>query len=225
MALNARTTVRERATGISKGMASRNAPEAGTRGPATCAWFARMKRPRPKALPREVASTHATVCSKFSLDSDESARNSSTPWKRIVSASSIALAMARSPNAAHVTSPVRPSPPMVAAKRSALREGEHSTRLPSERSSSKARTWHPNVPARWWFLPWTSLAIAPPIVTRRVPGVTGRNHPAGTMASRIRSTVAPASHRTMPFTRSKAMRRSSRVVSTRVPPSLRQLSP
>ncbi len=34
-------------------------------------------------------------------------------------------------------------------------------------------TWLPNDPSRWWFLPWMSLAIAPPIVTNRVPGVTG----------------------------------------------------
>ena len=30
-----------------------------------------------------------------------------------------------------------------------------------------------NAPSTWWFLPWMSLAIAPPTVTYRVPGVTG----------------------------------------------------
>ncbi len=29
------------------------------------------------------------------------------------------------------------------------------------------------LPSRWWFLPWTSAATAPPTVTWRVPGVTG----------------------------------------------------
>ena len=48
-----------------------------------------------------------------------------------------------------------------------------------------ASTFVPNVPARWWFLPWTSLATAPPSVTKRVPGVVGRNQPCGTMRLKI----------------------------------------
>ena len=47
-------------------------------------------------------------------------------------------------------------------------------------------------PARWWFLPWMSEAMAPPTVTWRVPGVTGTNHPSGT-SHRIRSSrLVPA---------------------------------
>ena len=37
----------------------------------------------------------------------------------------------------------------------------------------------PNDPSTWWFLPWMSLAMAPPTVTKRVPGDTGTKKPRG----------------------------------------------
>lgn len=45
---------------------------------------------------------------------------------------------------------------------------------------------------RWWFLPWMSAAKAPPIVTKRVPGVTGTNQPAGTQTRSSSSRLTPA---------------------------------
>ena len=54
-------------------------------------------------------------------------------------------------------------------------------------------TWLPKLPLVWWFLPWTSAPIAPPIVTCRVPGSTGTHQPSGS-AARIRvSRLTPPS--------------------------------
>ena len=50
----------------------------------------------------------------------------------------------------------------------------------------------PNDPSRWWFLPWMSLATAPPTVTNRVPGDTGTNHPRGTINRSRSSMLSPA---------------------------------
>ncbi len=36
---------------------------------------------------------------------------------------------------------------------------------PSAVSRSSETTWLPKLPWRWWFLPCTSAAIAPPTVT------------------------------------------------------------
>ena len=69
--------------------------------------------------------------------------------------------------------PVSPMPPTVAQNRSGSRSGPTSTTVVSASIIRIRRTWLPNDPSRWWFLPWMSLAIAPPIVTNRVPGVTG----------------------------------------------------
>ncbi len=74
---------------------------------------------------------------------------------------------------------------MVAAKKSGFSVGEQRRREPSDRTSSNWVTCDPKVPAMWWFLPWMSLAMAPPRVTYLVPGVTGRNQPRGTAKSRI----------------------------------------
>jgi hypothetical protein len=59
-----------------------------------------------------------------------------------------------------------------------LRRGaaERLARGEEEVSSS---TWRPIVPSTWWFLPWMSAASAPPTVTKRVPGTTGRKSRAG----------------------------------------------
>ena len=57
--------------------------------------------------------------------------------------------------------------------------GDSSTTVPSARSSDRRATLEPNEPSTWWFLPWMSLAMAPPTVTKRVPGVTGTKKPRG----------------------------------------------
>ena len=64
-------------------------------------------------------------------------------------------------------------------------------------------TWQPKVPATWWFLPWMSLAMAPPSVTYFVPGETGRKKPRGTAKSRICASVMPASAVRTPVAASK----------------------
>jgi hypothetical protein len=53
----------------------------------------------------------------------------------------------------------------VARNQPASRSGPQAIVLPSVRSSVSASTCSPKVPAPWWFLPWTSFAIAPPSVT------------------------------------------------------------
>ena len=80
---------------------------------------------------------------------------------------------------------------MVASNQRTFSAGLQDRRLPSERSRSKPSTWLPKVPARWWFLPCTSLAIAPATVTKRVPGVTGRNQPCGTPKARMSASSSP----------------------------------
>ena len=47
--------------------------------------------------------------------------------------------------------------------------------------------------------------MAPPTVTKRVPGVTARNQPIGAARSRISDSSTPASQVTIPLARSKAM--------------------
>ena len=83
----------------------------------------------------------------------------------------------------------------VARSRPACKSGA----APSERMRAKRVTWRPKVPATWWFLPCTSLAMAPPTLTNFVPGVVGRNQPCGTAKSMISASVAPASQRMTPF--------------------------
>ena len=64
---------------------------------------------------------------------------------------------------------------------------------PSAVSSSIDRTWLPKLPALWWFLPWISHAIAPPMVTWRVPGSTGTHSPNGSAAFISWSRLTPPS--------------------------------
>ena len=62
---------------------------------------------------------------------------------------------------------------------SAFSSGEQTqARAVASAGARSGSTWRPKVPSRWWFLPCTSLAMAPPTVTNWVPGVTGRNQPA-----------------------------------------------
>ena len=71
----------------------------------------------------------------------------------------------------------------------------------------------------------TSLAMAPATVTKRVPGVTGRNHPSG-RSQRIRSSrlVPPATVAT-PSSASRERRPDRRVMSSTVPPAFWAGSP
>ena len=102
------------------------------------------------------------------------------PWNWMPSKSILRETMGRRRRVAQVMRPVRPRPPMVAANQSGSCVGEQRRREPSERTSSNWVMWQPKVPATWWFLPWMSLAMAPPRVTYLVPGVTGRKKPRGT---------------------------------------------
>ena len=71
-------------------------------------------------------------------------------------------------------------------------------RVPSGRASTIERTWAPKLPVAWWSLPWTSSAMAPPMVTLLVPGVTWTNQPCGTIARSRSSSDVPASTRAVP---------------------------
>ncbi len=59
--------------------------------------------------------------------------------------------------------PVSPMPPTVAQNSSS--SGVRVVIEPSAVTRSRARRWSPKLPAVWWFLPWMSLAMAPPMVT------------------------------------------------------------
>ena len=94
--------------------------------------------------------------------------------------------------------PVRPIPPTVAQNRSVSCVGDSSRIVPSASSNDIRTTLDPNDPSRWWFLPWMSLAMAPPTVTNRVPGVTGTNQPRGTSTRSSSSRLTPAGTVTVP---------------------------
>jgi hypothetical protein len=109
---------------------------------------------------------------------------------------------------ARVMKPVRPMPPAVAQNSSGSESlvtvcGAVCSALGNR--MSKLVTWLANDPATWWFLPWTSAAIAPPTVTWRVPGETGTNQPCGSPAIMSCSRETPASASTTPVAWSKLM--------------------
>jgi hypothetical protein len=186
--------------------------------------------PRPSAAPRAVASIQAAVYSQSASDSRASAKYSASPPKRMSSASTASPATRRSRSRARRISPVRPRPPMVAANSSGCCCAEqHSTR-PSLRARSSATTWRPKLPKRWWFLPCTSWAMAPPTVTKRVPGVTGSSQPPPSgsgrhSTARMSASCTPASQASTPLSRSNAMKRSRPRQSTSRPCGLSGASP
>ncbi len=94
-------------------------------------------------------------------------------------------------------------PPQVAAKRSGFSWREQVSTRPSGSISSRLSTHSLKQPATWWFLPCTSLAMAPPTVTKRVPGVVWRNQPRGRKVWMISSRLKPASQRNTPVVSSK----------------------
>ena len=120
--------------------------------------------------------------------------------------------------------PVRPMPPAVAQKSSGSWSGPTSTTPAGVRRRSEWTCWAKE-PSRWWFLPWTSAAMAPPTVTYRVPGDTGTNQPWGTTTRSRSSMLRPASAVTSPVRPSKASSRRTPVASATVPPAFWAASP
>ena len=116
-------------------------------------------------------------------------------------------------------SPVSPIPPAVAQKSSGSPSGVTVTGSPPGSSRSKALTWLAKDPARWWFLPCTSAAIAPPIVTCLVPGETGTNQPCGSPATMSCSRLTPASQTATPVSGSRLRIWFSRAVEMTTPPA------
>ena len=96
-----------------------------------------------------------------------------------------------------------------------------SSTLAGRRSAARARsTWLPNVPASPWFLPWMSLAIAPPTDTCWVPGTTGTIQPAGTSrVEQLADRRRPAPAVDDPGVGVELDPASGAVVRSRVPPS------
>jgi hypothetical protein len=122
--------------------------------------------------------------------------------------------------------PVSPRPPAVAANRPASSPGSTVTGAPAAGvSSCSERTAWRMLPSRWWFLPCTSLATAPPTVTNRVPGVEARNQPEGTVARSSRSRLTPACTVTRPLAWSKARMPSRPAMSATSPPAFWAASP
>lgn len=122
--------------------------------------------------------------------------------------------------------PVSPLPPTVAQNNSASEpSGVRCRTEPSAVSNSIDTTWLPKLPSLWWFLPWMSQAIAPPMVTWRVPGSTGTHRPNGKAAFINWSRLTPPSTSTTPSSAEIEWIRFSAVMSTTRPPPFWALSP
>ncbi len=148
---------------------------------------------------------------------------SMSPW-RSVSTRIQALSTRRMVTRARVTTPVSPMPPALAQKSSGSASGPASW-TPVGVLSVIADTWRQKLPSRWWFLPWTSAAIAPPTVTCRVPGDTGMNHPSRNPVRNNRSRLTPAPTSTSPLVASIGPMASRRLVSRTRPPAHWAASP
>ncbi len=127
---------------------------------------------------------------------------------RVVSTEHRLVSMRSSRTVASRMTPVSPMPPTVAQNSSGRRSGPSSTTEPSASSSDRRCTWLPNDPSTWWFLPWMSLAMAPPTVTKRVPGETGTKKPRGTATRSRSSRLTPAGTVTVPAASSMAASRT-----------------
>ena len=119
--------------------------------------------------------------------------------------------------------PVRPMPPTVAQNSSS--RGVRVRASPRPSTSSSRVICPPMLPSRWWFLPWTSAATAPPRLICRVPGVTGTNQPAGTTRRNTASSLAPAPQVSSPVAESTVPIESSSRRSSTVPPAFWAASP
>ena len=136
-----------------------------------------------------------------------------------------ALSTRSSRSVAETTTPVRPMPPAVASKSCGSPSGVTILTSPSGVSSSNARTWSQNEPSRWWFLPCTSAAMAPPTVTWAVPGVTATNSPSGSSSRVSPSMLRPASTVAVcPSTSTSRTAARRVIVSTRPPGVLRRVA-
>ena len=127
---------------------------------------------------------------------------------------------------ARSTMPVSPTPPTVAQNSSDSGPSGVSVRTwPSAVSRSIDSTWLPKEPCEWWFLPWMSQPMAPPMVTCRVPGSTGTHRPYGSAARISWSRLTPASTSTTAASGSMSWMRFSGVMSMTVPPAFCETSP
>ena len=111
-----------------------------------------------------------------------------------------------------------PLPPGGALNSSVSLASEISSTRPSGTRMRSPRTWRPNVPSAWWFLPWTSQATIPPSVTYCVPGTTGGANPRGRKIRFSSASEKPASARRTPVAASNAISRSARDVETTCAP-------
>src|SRR5438132_712687 len=125
------------------------------------------------------------------------AMTSSRSDARSVSTRMRDVSTAMRPRVASTTTPVSPIPPAVAQNKAGSRSGPTVT-WPEGVARTRALTWRQKPPSTWWFLPWMSAATAPPTVTWRVPGVTGRNQPRGKSRRISSSRVTPPPARTSP---------------------------
>ena len=123
-----------------------------------------------------------------------------------------------------VMTPVRPIPPAVAQNRSASLVGE-SSNTPLGACKVIRSTWCAMLPSRWWFLPWMSAAIAPPIVTSRVPGETGTKKPSGMTCRNSVSRLVPAATRIVAVASSSSGAPFNPVTSITSPPAFCAASP
>ena len=142
---------------------------------------------------------------------------------RSLSTSSIDVSMGRRRSVASLITPVSPMPPAVPQNRSGSCSGP-TTNVPFGAWSVNDSTWLAKLPSTWWPLPWMSAAIAPPTVTKRVPGDTTKK-PNGTSRRISASRLTPASTRITPRARSKSRIDASVVASTTVPPAFCAASP
>ncbi len=165
---------------------------------SSVAWSPRVRTPRPRCRPRARQSIQATEYRYRWSPSSMHAISSSRSAARSVSTRTREVCTARSSMVARTITPVSPMPPAVARKASPSPAGVTARRPRAGVRRSMATTWSANPPSTWWFLPCTSLAMAPPTVTWRVPGVTSTNHPRGTTARRRASRLVPAPTVTRP---------------------------
>jgi len=105
--------------------------------------------------------------------------------------------MARSRSTADVTMPVEPHPPAVAQNRSGSTSGP-TVLAPVGVTRRSEATCSQNAPSRWWFLPWTSAAMAPPTVTLPGPRGDGTNQPCGHRGAEDRVDGGASAHRHEP---------------------------
>ena len=137
---------------------------------------------------------------------------------RTVSTRTRELATRFSCRAARTMKPVRPMPPAVAQNKAGSLSLVTVRSSPPGSTRSKDRTCRAKLPATWWFLPCTSAAIAPPMVTWRVPGETGTNQPAGSPATMSCSRLTPAAQSATPVTGFSSMMRLRWALDTTTPP-------